>query len=358
MKIDLAVYTADRGFDWQPGTVYPRSELIQYKAIMGRFPNILLDKVPYGGVFVCNGKLVFYRYHIHVKGDFAGRDAFYCVLGTVPLAKGKKIDLEKVFNTPEFSTPMRPFPLSVEIDEISLPEPSTLEELEYGVLNVSSLTQIGIYATFFGEGKFVCRIDGGSDCLSYDVVCEGADFRRKTKSQIVNKVYEAVNLCEQWCRHAPWLMFRQHRRCIALFGFLAASLVTMLVVLSAFRRDSSVSRISEIQPCTNETADVLSVGVPESIKCPLSQYDGLCDFLSTMFRYEKHLQNLADVCASTPPRRAEDGPPYWIVRGLQVFQESMVSNGAAIGPRIGVQNKVELDKDSIHENLKEGFIDE
>ena len=129
MKIDLAVYTADRGFDWQPGTVYPRSELIQYKAIMGRFPNILLDKVPYGGVFVCNGKLVFYRYHIHVKGDFAGRDAFYCVLGTVPLAKGKKIDLEKVFNTPEFSTPMRPFPLSVEIDEISLPEPSTLEEL-------------------------------------------------------------------------------------------------------------------------------------------------------------------------------------------------------------------------------------
>lgn len=358
MKIDLAVYTADRGFDWQPGTVYPRSELVQYKAIMGRFPNILLGKVPYGGVFVCNGKLVFYRYHIHVKGDFAGRDAFYCVLGTIPLAKGKMIDLEKVFNTPEFSTPMRPFPLSVEIDEISLPEPSTLEELEYGVLNVSSFTQIGIYATFFGEGKFVCRIDGGSEGFSYDVVCEGADFRRKAKSEIVNKVYEAVNLCEQWCRHAPWLMFRQHRRCIALFGFLAASLVMMLVVLSAFRIDSSVSRISEIQPCANETADVLSAGVTELIRCPLFQYDGLCNLLSTMFLYEKHLQNLPGPCVNAPPHRAKDSPLCRIFRGLQVFHESMVSNGAAIGPRIGVQNKVELDKDSIHENLKEGFINE
>lgn len=173
MKINLAVYTATEGFDWQPGSVYSRSELNRYKEMIGRFPDILMEKVPYGGIFVCDGKLVFYRLHIAERGDSRGRDALYCVLGTMPLEAGRKVDLGKVFKMPQFSAPMRPFPVAVEVSESApVKVPTTWEELQEGLNAPSSSAHIAVYATFFAHGRFFCRLDGSADNpmpkLTYD----------------------------------------------------------------------------------------------------------------------------------------------------------------------------------------------
>ena len=185
MKINLAIYTATEGFDWQPGSAYPRGELNKYKEMIGRFPDILMEKVPYGGIFVCDGKLVFYRLHIAQRGDSRGRDALYCVLGTIPLEAGKKVNLSRVFETPEFRAPMRPFPNSVEIEE-SLPArpPSTWEEMQDALNSPSSSAQVGVLATFFSHGKFFCRLDGSVDNPTPRLTYENCDLKPAPKVDV------------------------------------------------------------------------------------------------------------------------------------------------------------------------------
>ena len=75
MKVNMAVYTAVHGFDWQPGTVFERRELNRFYEMIGDFPDIMMQKVPFGGAFVCDGRFVFYRFHVNVHGDSRGRDA-------------------------------------------------------------------------------------------------------------------------------------------------------------------------------------------------------------------------------------------------------------------------------------------
>lgn len=185
MKINLAIYTATEGFDWQPGSAYPRGELNKYKEMIGRFPDILMEKVPYGGIFVCDGKLVFYRLHIAQRGDSRGRDALYCVLGTIPLEAGKKVNLSRVFETPEFRAPMRPFPNSVEIEE-SLPArpPSTWEEMQDALNSPSSSAQVGVLATFFSHGRFFCRLDGSVDNPTPQLTYENCDLKPAPKVDV------------------------------------------------------------------------------------------------------------------------------------------------------------------------------
>lgn len=121
MKINLAVYTAQEGYSWQPGSAITDSELIEYKACIGTFPSPDAAQLPFGGKFIKNGKVVFYRYHLAQKIDFCGRDALYCVLGAVPLADAPKVDPEILFQTPEFAGVMKPFPTSVEIPDAPAP---------------------------------------------------------------------------------------------------------------------------------------------------------------------------------------------------------------------------------------------
>ena len=59
MKINLAVYTAIHGYDWQPGTVYQTSDLVRYKRGIGRLPDPLMEELPFGGVFNDGDTVVF-----------------------------------------------------------------------------------------------------------------------------------------------------------------------------------------------------------------------------------------------------------------------------------------------------------
>ncbi len=79
MKINLAVYTAVNGYDWQPGTCYSMEDLVRYKGGIGKLPNPLMDTVPYGGIFNDGDTIVFYRMHMAIKSDAKGRDSLYLV---------------------------------------------------------------------------------------------------------------------------------------------------------------------------------------------------------------------------------------------------------------------------------------
>ena len=125
MKMELAVYTAQDGYSWQPGTALTAEELAQFKKCIGKFPSPDAADFPFGGVFLLDNRVVFYRYHVAKKIDFCGRDALYCVLGAVPRAEAAKIDPVTLFALPEFAGPMQPFPTTIEVptaDAASVPE--------------------------------------------------------------------------------------------------------------------------------------------------------------------------------------------------------------------------------------------
>lgn len=115
MKIDLAVYTAQEGYSWQPGTRIPVQDLNDFKYSIGRFPSLDGGDVPFGGVFLKDDKVVFYRYHVARKIDFRGRDALYCVLGVIPKDEAAAVDVKALFSLPEFSGVVKPFPTQAEV---------------------------------------------------------------------------------------------------------------------------------------------------------------------------------------------------------------------------------------------------
>lgn len=126
MKVNLAVYTAQEGYSWQPGTAFSQEELSEFKKCIGKFPSPdASDGLPFGGVFLLDDRVVFYRYHVAKKIDFRGRDALYCVLGAVPRDDAAKIDPSALFASPEFAGPMKPFPTSLELQEA---DPSAVPE--------------------------------------------------------------------------------------------------------------------------------------------------------------------------------------------------------------------------------------
>lgn len=111
MKIDLAVWTAVNGYDWQPGSVYSQKELVGYKDAIGPLEQYSL---PLGGLFLKDGKAVFYRVQIAERMDSRGRGAIYLVLGTVPEEKATEVDFAAIFNSSELAKPQKPFPTAIE----------------------------------------------------------------------------------------------------------------------------------------------------------------------------------------------------------------------------------------------------
>ena len=137
MKMDLAVYTAQEGYSWQPGTALTAEDLGKFKKTIGRFPSADAADFPFGGVLKVDGRVVFYRYHVAKKIDFCGRDALYCVLGAVPFADAAKIDPATLFALPEFAGPMKPFPVALEVPEAdSASVPDWLKNLDTMTLDV------------------------------------------------------------------------------------------------------------------------------------------------------------------------------------------------------------------------------
>ena len=114
MKIDLAVWTAVNGYEWQPGSVYSQKELNDYKNEIG---SLVPDTLPLGGLFLKEDRVVFYRVQIAERMDVHGRDAIYCVLGTVPQDRAKEIDFSVVFNSPAMAQPQKPVPTAMECIE-------------------------------------------------------------------------------------------------------------------------------------------------------------------------------------------------------------------------------------------------
>ncbi|MBQ8111718.1 MAG: hypothetical protein IJ146_00795 [Kiritimatiellae bacterium] len=137
MKMNLAVYTAQEGYSWQPGTALTAEDLGKFKKAIGRFPSADAADFPFGGVLKVDGRVVFYRYHVAKKIDFCGRDALYCVLGAVPFADAAKIDPATLFALPEFAGPMKPFPVALEVPEAdSASVPDWLKNLDARTLDV------------------------------------------------------------------------------------------------------------------------------------------------------------------------------------------------------------------------------
>ena len=137
MKMDLAVYTAQEGYSWQPGTALTAEDLGKFKKAIGRFPSADAADFPFGGVLKVDGRVVFYRYHVAKKIDFCGRDALYCVLGAIPLADAAKIDPATLFALPEFAGPMKPFPVALEVPEADPASvPDWLKNLDAMTLDV------------------------------------------------------------------------------------------------------------------------------------------------------------------------------------------------------------------------------
>ena len=177
MKINLAVYTAVHGFAWQPGSVYTLKELNRFYEMIGDFPDIGMGSPRFGGAFVCDGRFVFYRFHVNVHGDFCGRDALYCVVGAVPLADAAKLDLAQILFAPEFAAPMTPFP--TELEGQTLPpasEPKTRKELEARVAAIASPNDIGGCAVHYARGQFSCRIANSDAGLVFKVQCANPDI--------------------------------------------------------------------------------------------------------------------------------------------------------------------------------------
>lgn len=111
MKINLAIWTAVDGYDWQPGSIYSPKELADFKDEIGP---LVPDSLPIGGLFLKGGTVVFYRVQIADRMDSHGRGAIYCVLGTLPEDKAGDVDFSVVFNSPEMAVPKKPFPLSID----------------------------------------------------------------------------------------------------------------------------------------------------------------------------------------------------------------------------------------------------
>ena len=169
MKINIAIYTAQEGYSWQPGTVITPQELKDYKACIGKFPSPDAEGFPFGGVFLKDDKVVFYRYHVAKKIDFRGRDALYCVLGALPKAEVAQVDPKALFALPEFAGVVKPFPTQAEVP--SAPSESVPEWLKN--LDVMSLD---------------VRITGSQDDMKFAVKQE------QTKDPEPPKVETAVDV--------------------------------------------------------------------------------------------------------------------------------------------------------------------
>lgn len=169
MKIDLAVWTAVNGYDWQPGSVYSPKELAGYKDEIGP---LVPDTLPLGGLFLKDGKAVFYRVQIADRMDSRGRGAIYCVLGTVPEERAKEIDFSVVFNSPEMAQPQKPFPAAVECNaekrEFKSPLGRTAID-EKRFTGAETFSELGGWCEEANGGKLNVKISGSIEAPLFAV---------------------------------------------------------------------------------------------------------------------------------------------------------------------------------------------
>ena len=169
MKIDLAVWTAVNGYDWQPGSVYSPKELAGYKDEIGP---LVPDSLPLGGLFLKDEKAVFYRVQIAERMDSRGRGAIYCVLGTVPEDRAEEIDFSVVFNSAEMAQPQKPFPTAIEhqVESREFKSPlgrSAFDERRF--TGVETFSELGGWCEEAKGGKLNVRITGTMDAPLFTV---------------------------------------------------------------------------------------------------------------------------------------------------------------------------------------------
>lgn len=113
MKIELAVYTAVTGYDWQPGTVYDKKQLDIYRAVLRGFGS--QNNTSYAKIFVHEDRVVFARFFIAEGIEQYNRPASYIILGTVEINRANEIDFMQLLSMEEISKPVPPpFPSSME----------------------------------------------------------------------------------------------------------------------------------------------------------------------------------------------------------------------------------------------------
>lgn len=169
MKIDLAVWTAVNGYDWQPGSVYSPKELAGYKDEIGP---LVPDSLPLGGLFLKDGRAVFYRVQIADRMDSRGRGAIYCVLGTVPADRVKEVDFAAAFNSPEMAQPQKPFPTAIELNADTRESKSPLGTTacnERRFTGVETFSELGGWCDEAKGGKLNVRITGSMDAPLFTV---------------------------------------------------------------------------------------------------------------------------------------------------------------------------------------------
>ena len=169
MKIDLAVWTAVNGYDWQPGSVYSPKELAGYKDEIGP---LVPDSLPVGGLFLKDGRVVFYRVQIAERMDSRGRGAIYCVLGTVPEERAKEIDFSVVFNSAEMAQPQKPFPTAIEYQEGARDYKSSLGRSAFDERRFTGAETFSELGGWCGEakgGKLIVRITGNMEAPLFTV---------------------------------------------------------------------------------------------------------------------------------------------------------------------------------------------
>ena len=171
MKIDIAVYTAQNGYSWQKGTNISIQRLKEYKGCIGKFPTPGEEDFPFGGIFLSEDSVVFYRYHIAKKIDFMGRDALYCVLGVVPKAEAARVDPKVLFSLPEFAGVMIPFPTEADVSAaFSDNAPEWLKNLENMSLDVrisGSLDNLN-FIVKLEQNKICMHTEAGNPKLNSD----------------------------------------------------------------------------------------------------------------------------------------------------------------------------------------------
>lgn len=162
MKINLAVYTAIQGYDWQPGTAYSTSDLVRFKRGIGRLPDPLMEELPFGGVFNDGDTVVFYRYHMAIKSDAKGRDSLYLVLGTLPKSEAGKVDFKYLFALSELAKPMKPAPVQATyVGSFATGTPPDFSASIHRCLTgCEALSEIGVWFSRLPDGTLSMRITG------------------------------------------------------------------------------------------------------------------------------------------------------------------------------------------------------
>lgn len=163
MKINLAVWTAVNGYAWQPGSVYSPDELARYKNEIGQLD---ANDLPFGGLFLKDGKAVFWRTQIAPRMDSCGRGAVYCVVGAVPEDMAAKVDFHAVFASSEVSKPQKPFPTSLELPERMGEFKTPLGNAAFAERRVDgteTFSELGGWCEEANGGRLDVRITGSLD---------------------------------------------------------------------------------------------------------------------------------------------------------------------------------------------------